>query len=410
MRVSIVMPSLNQAAFIEQAITSVLAQDWPDLELVVMDGGSTDGTMKILEQSARRSGGRLRWWSEKDNGPAQALNKAITRAAGEFIGWLNADDVYEPQAIRRAVDALSAHPDWLMVYGKGRHIDASGQTLDEYPTKSPDAGLLGFADGCYICQPTVVVRKAFIDQIGLLNEELRTAFDLDWWLRVFSTSPERVGFLDSLQAQSRLHDTCITKCHRDTITIECMRLLSEQLGNCPIHWFETRAYELIASHDLTASTKDKLTQIRGLGEQIRGYLSSEDQVQLSKLVNDTLPRTLKRFVARQKTASRGFQPPRKPSFIVRRQLRDTAALIRASDLFDGLWYLEHYPDVAAAHIDPALHYLAQGADEGRNPSSRFDTNAYLLSNPDVLAYGVNPLVHFLCIGRNEDRTISPVSP
>src|SRR5215210_8083908 len=104
--VSIITPSLNQAAFIEAAIESVLAQDYPNIEYLVIDGGSTDGTLDIL----RRYEGRLTWISEPDAGQSDAINKGWCRSQGHIVAWLNSDDIYYPGAIRQAVAGLRSDP------------------------------------------------------------------------------------------------------------------------------------------------------------------------------------------------------------------------------------------------------------------------------------------------------------
>lgn len=101
--VSLVMPSFNQAEFIAESIGSVFCQNYPNLELVVMDVASTDGTVAVLTELAKNYGAALRRCSEKDTGPTNAINKALRLARGEFIGWLNSDDLYASDAISRAV-------------------------------------------------------------------------------------------------------------------------------------------------------------------------------------------------------------------------------------------------------------------------------------------------------------------
>ncbi|MCJ7706656.1 MAG: glycosyltransferase, partial [Anaerolineales bacterium] len=125
--VSIVIPSFNQAAFLEATIRSVLTQDYPRLETIVVDGGSTDGSLDII----RRYEDRLtRWLSEPDRGQADAINKGLRLATGEIVAWLNSDDLYLPGAIRQAVQALAEHPEAGMVYGDGVLIDEDDAILD----------------------------------------------------------------------------------------------------------------------------------------------------------------------------------------------------------------------------------------------------------------------------------------
>lgn len=245
--VSVVMPSMNQAGFIEAAMESVLGQPYPRVELIVADGGSRDGTLGLLAERQARDP-RLRWFSGPDRGPAQALNKALRQARGTIIGWLNSDDLYTPGAIPRAVSALESHGDWLMVYGHGLHIDARGVPLDDYPTLLPTTPVSWFANGCFICQPTVFFRRTLFLLLGGLDEELMVAFDFEYWLRAFRFVPQRIGFVDVLQAESRLHQDCITRKLRRNVTLESMKVLARHLGQAPGLWLRTYLEEVLAMH------------------------------------------------------------------------------------------------------------------------------------------------------------------
>lgn len=243
--VSIVMPSLNQVRFIGAAIDSVLGQGYPNIELVVADGGSADGTVDLLKRR-QATDGRLRWSSHRDSGPAQAINSALAEVRGTLVGWLNSDDLYEPGAVQRAVEALHAAPMCLMVYGHGRHVDGEGRALGAYPSLPPRTPVSRFADGCFICQPTVFFRRSMLVLLGKLDESLKTAFDFDFWLRAFLAFPERIGFVDALQASSRLHDECLTLRLRRTVALEGMQVLARHLGSAPKAWLITYANELLA--------------------------------------------------------------------------------------------------------------------------------------------------------------------
>src|SRR5438128_8552250 len=126
--VSIVTPSYNQGRFIEDTIRSVLAQDYPNLEYIVVDGGSTDHTLDVL----RRYEGRLRWVSEPDRGQSEAINKGFRMARGEIVSWLNSDDTYVPGAIGKAVAHLGARPEVVMVYGEGYLLDEGGRVTRRF--------------------------------------------------------------------------------------------------------------------------------------------------------------------------------------------------------------------------------------------------------------------------------------
>lgn len=239
--VSIVMPSYNQAAFIEAALDSVLSQDWPRLELIVQDGQSTDGTQELLARYAERDA-RIRWWTEVDEGPADAINRALRRVRGTVIGWLNSDDCYTPGALKRAVEAFDRHPEWAMVYGEGEHIDANGNALGRYPTQPPNAA--DFEQGCCICQPTVFFKRTMWLLLGQLDTQLGAAFDFDYWLRAFEAFPDRIGYLQTLQACSRLHEGCITRNQRRRVALEAMKVLARHQGSAPGHWLLTYQEEL----------------------------------------------------------------------------------------------------------------------------------------------------------------------
>ena len=243
--VSIVMPSLNQAKFIGRAIDSVLAQDYPNIELIVADGGSDDGTVEVLK-ARQAADARLRWSSQPDSGPAAAVNAALAQVRGTVVGWLNSDDVYASGALRRAVEALESNPNWLMVYGHGQHVDGEGKVFDDYPTLPPSTPIAKFAEGCFICQPTVFFRRSAWVLLGKLDEHLKTAFEFDYWLRAFHAFPQRIGFVDALQAQSRLHAGSITLRMRRAVILEGMQVLARHLGSAPKAWFLTYENELLA--------------------------------------------------------------------------------------------------------------------------------------------------------------------
>jgi len=176
--VSIITPSYNQGPYIEETIQSVLTQDYPNIEYLVMDGGSTDETVDIL----RRYESRLTWVSERDRGQSHALNKGLSRARGEIVGWLNSDDTYEPGVVRAAVEALQVHPEIGWIYGDCRLIDGQGKTIAE--VLAPDFCWERLLFGNFIPQPTVFWRREILEKIGLVNEHLHHFLDLEWWIRM----------------------------------------------------------------------------------------------------------------------------------------------------------------------------------------------------------------------------------
>ena len=175
--VSIVTPSLNQAAFIEKTIFSVLNQDYPNIEYIVMDGGSTDGTLDILQKCSDD----LIWVSEPDRGQSDAINKGFQRTHGEIIAWLNCDDTYLPGAVRTAVQYLMEHPDVAVVYGGANFVDDNGKLLRrgravEFDLNRPCESI--------IPQPAAFFRKAAFEEVGRLDINLHYRMDLDLWIRM----------------------------------------------------------------------------------------------------------------------------------------------------------------------------------------------------------------------------------
>ena len=278
--VSVVMPSMNQVAFIVASVDSVLSQNYDHLELIVADGGSTDGTQAWLTQRQAQDT-RLRWVSEPDGGPADALNKVLRLARGTIIGWLNSDDLYTPGAVQRAVQALMDHPEWLMVYWHGEHVDADGQVSGRYPTLPPSTPAAEFSDGCFICQPTVFFRRTMWVLLGGLDNGLKTAFDFDYWLRAFTRLPGRIGFVDAVQAQSRLHAGCITMRMRGIVALEAMQVVALHLGQAPCHWALTHVNELLVQFSVCdASDIEVKLQMAKFIEEASQFLSSDEQAKL----------------------------------------------------------------------------------------------------------------------------------
>lgn len=198
--VSVITPSYNQAAFIRETIESVLSQDYPDLEHIVVDGGSTDGTLAILQEYAAKDS-RFRFISEPDEGQSHAINKGIHLAQGKVIGWLNSDDTYLPGAVKKAILALRQHPEWALVYGRAFFTDANNQTLHEYPVEPFSHE--GLFRSCFICQPAAFIRKDVLLEVGGVDHSLQFCMDYDLWIRIAKRFP--LGYLPELLATSRYH-------------------------------------------------------------------------------------------------------------------------------------------------------------------------------------------------------------
>lgn len=216
--VSIITPSYNQASYLEYTFQSVFRQDYPHLEYLVVDGGSTDGSLAILEKYADR----FAWWlSEPDRGQAEAINKGFRRASGEIIAWLNSDDLYLPGAISQAVAALQQHPEAGMVFGDALTIDAAGKPLNVL--RFGDWGLDEFKKFRMICQPAVFMRRGALPADTLLDESYDFMLDHHLWLRIASQHP--VQHIPALWAAARHHPQAKNAAQAARFSAETLRLL-----------------------------------------------------------------------------------------------------------------------------------------------------------------------------------------
>jgi glycosyltransferase involved in cell wall biosynthesis len=178
--VTIVTPSFNQGRFLRATIDSVLSQDYPRIEYIVMDGGSTDESKAI----AGEYGDRLVWISEKDRGQAHAINKGFRMAQGEIVAWLNSDDTILPGAVSHAVRAFENKPGAGAVYGEGYQIDIDGNIKCRFPGTEPfNLWKLVYLHD-YILQQTVYFRRSVFGEIGYLDESLNWGMDWDVLVRI----------------------------------------------------------------------------------------------------------------------------------------------------------------------------------------------------------------------------------
>jgi glycosyltransferase involved in cell wall biosynthesis len=227
-RIAVITPSLNQAAFLRQCIDSVLGQRYPRLQYVVCDGGSTDGSVEIL----RGYGDALRWHSGPDAGQSAAINAGFRETEGDIVAWLNSDDYYLPGALEAVVGCFAANPRAAMVYGRAIVVDRDGRALRAYPT-------FRFARRhlkrkCYVCQPAVFVRREVLEAVGGLNEHLDICLDYEWWLRIGSR--HELAFCDRVLAASRHYRATKTATRRGRALIEAGYLMRRHFGRASWRW------------------------------------------------------------------------------------------------------------------------------------------------------------------------------
>lgn len=203
--VSIITPSYNQGRFLETTMRSVLEQDYPRLEYLIVDGGSTDESPEIIRRYAQQknSSGRLAWWvSERDQGQTDAINKGFGHAQGKYLAWLNSDDTYEPHAVSEAVAYLEYHPEVGLVYGDANFIDENGQVIGPFPARQTDYRRLrqGYV---HIPQQAAFFRASLWKQVGPLDPSFYFAMDYDLWVRLARLAP--IHYEPRLWANFRLH-------------------------------------------------------------------------------------------------------------------------------------------------------------------------------------------------------------
>jgi len=197
--VSVITPSYNQAQFLDETIQSVFAQDYPYLEYIIVDGGSTDGSVEII----RRYTHRLAWWiSESDRGQTDAINKGFAHAKGEIFAWLNSDDAYQPGAVSAAVTFLQENPQIGMVYGDVNFIDEYGHTIGRFHAAQTDYRRLrqGYV---HIPQQAAFFRADLWHKVGPLDPSFYFAMDYDLWVRIAAQTPIR--YTPQVWANFRLH-------------------------------------------------------------------------------------------------------------------------------------------------------------------------------------------------------------
>jgi glycosyltransferase involved in cell wall biosynthesis len=216
--VSIVTPSYNQAPFLEETLCSVVRQDYDPIEYIVIDGGSTDGSLEII----KRYESQLAFWiSEPDNGQVDAINKGLRMAHGDIVAWINSDDLYMAGAIHEAVEALQQNPNVGMVYGDGIMVDVEGKLLDRHTYRTYSVlDLLCFE---VLLQPTVFMRREILEQVGYLSEDYDLILDHDLWIKIATYTS--VLHVPSFWAVERTHESAKTIAQAATFVSEAEHMI-----------------------------------------------------------------------------------------------------------------------------------------------------------------------------------------
>jgi glycosyltransferase involved in cell wall biosynthesis len=202
MHVSFVIPTRNQARFIEQCINSCIAQQIEDSEIIVVDGASTDNTRDVLGTYQDR----IRWVSEPDRGQSDAINKGVRMAKGELIAWINSDDYYATnRSMRALVDAFDAEPDVDIAYGNGIRVDGDGNEIGLYRAHPiANVGDIVKHPASFVLQPAVLFRRQLFLDVGGVDETLHYTMDYELWIRMFAAA-RRVRYIPADIACARYH-------------------------------------------------------------------------------------------------------------------------------------------------------------------------------------------------------------
>lgn len=227
-KISIVTPSFNQAAFLERTILSVLNQDYANLEYIIIDGGSTDGSLEII----RKYESRLTYWvSEPDNGQAHAINKGLHRATGDWITWQNSDDIFYPGAFNSFARMAQKNPRVDLIIGNMNLIDSDDHVLRDIKYVRPTYRSL-LAEGMVLTNQAAFWRRRVNDEIGYLDESLDCGFDYEWFLRLLRK--KKAAHVNVTWGGLRLHEDTKTHNRQATFNEEYRKITQGKKVSLPI--------------------------------------------------------------------------------------------------------------------------------------------------------------------------------
>jgi len=228
----VVTPSFNQAAFIEEAIRSVLLQGYPNLEYFIMDGGSTDGSVEVIRRYEPWLAG---WISGPDEGQSDAINKGWRQGSGDIVAWLNADDMYYPGTFRTIARIFRSRSDVLVVSGAGASCDRDGETVLSRKRPSPmDPYAMISSCGGVPLQPSVFLRREVLDEIGYLDTGLHYVMDWEYWIRIGLRYPAgAVAATDAVLSMNREWPLTKTNTSSEAICNEHRRVMDRLFAHRP---------------------------------------------------------------------------------------------------------------------------------------------------------------------------------
>jgi len=216
-KISIVTPCFNHAEFLEKTILSVLSQNYPDLEFIIMDGGSTDGSVDVIKRYEKQL---THWVSEKDRGQSHAINKGLYKTSGDVLTWLNSDDCLEPGALHLVASQVRRYPNAGAFVGHGRIVNTAGKEI--YFKKAGELTFERFCqwlDGGDFLQPSCFFRRSAWELVGPLDEQTHIAFDVDYWLRMAKKGVQFQA-VDALLSTSLSHERAKTTAFKNHMVVD----------------------------------------------------------------------------------------------------------------------------------------------------------------------------------------------
>ncbi len=251
-KISIIIPSYNKARFIEETLSSITEQGYPNLEVIIQDGGSTDGTLEIIKRFGKRYPKIISWESKKDKGQTDAINKGLKKAEGEVLTYLNADDIYKKGTLRRVGEYFARHNKALWVAGKGETIDGDGRKASEWATdyknfllKQGNYYLLLMVN--YLMQPSVFLSRRAYKKYGPFTGA-KNAMEYDLWLKLGRSEMPRV--IDSTLSSFRLYKESISMSQFKKTFLEDERIVRKYTDNpvlIGLHWLHNLVRVAIAN-------------------------------------------------------------------------------------------------------------------------------------------------------------------
>lgn len=242
-KISVITPSFNQGDFIEKTINSVLSQNYPNLEFIIIDGGSTDNTVDIIKKNESHI---TYWVSEPDRGQSHAINKGAAKSTGEILTWLNSDDWYLPGTLLRFAELFQQNPDIGVVVGAGRNVDQAGIEI-YYKEPSQEINLTSlyqWQEGGNFMQPSSAYSRKAWNLAGPVDESIHIAFDLDLWLKM---AKKNVKFLsvNEIFSEALSHPNAKTTAFKELMNLDCSMVIIEHGGK---KYVEKRLIHMISKY------------------------------------------------------------------------------------------------------------------------------------------------------------------